>query len=1164
MDPDFVPNYQLLEAFDDLYCEILTCAEDITPKVEVRVNEASVSNLESSSRMMPKLPKLSLPTFSGNILEWPIFYECFKSSIHTNSRLSNADKINYLIGQLSGKAKNVCTGLPPIGSNYQIIWDKVCERYQNPRILAGSYLQQILDFKPAQSGSVNNLDNILDRCDASYRALKELDIADLLDFTYAYLLWSKLDPDTRNLFENTRRNSSIFTYAEITAFIKQQIQIYNSTLGHGKSSSTYQNVKSKSHAFFGETNRKSNRCLICNSNQHTDIKTCTKFLDKSASDRFKIIKGKGMCINCFENHKVVQCKSPSVCNVCHYKHNSLLHFIKPVNNNSTSSVVSQGDSVTSPSSPGVVQSDTSAFCSTVDDSIIKCGSTVLLSTVIVHVYDHVGVRHRVRFLLDSGSQGNFLTEGCIKKLRLNISSSNMVVKGFGGDSQVLGASDLIIYSRLNSCVNYKVNVFVIEKITDRLPNVKILRESWEHFSYLPLANDQFCEPGPIEGILGAQMFATLLESRKIKSKINSLIALETKLGFVIMGCVPNLPVASTSVQSFHTQVKPPLEKLVRKFWELEDIPTQNFESPEDVECEKIFASTVMRENSGRYVVSLPFKHNANKLGESFSNALKRFKALENKFDKNPTLKQQYSAVIREHLEKGYISLVKNNPSIPHYFIPHHGVFKPDSVSTPLRCVFDASAKTTKQVSLNDLLYTGAKLQSDVVSLFLNFRLFSVAFTADIRQMYLRIGMHSDHRKFQLKLWRFSKTDEILVYSLDTVSFGVKSSPFLVLRTLKQLALDEADKYPFASSIVQRDFFMDDLVTSVNTVKEATELYSQLIELSGSAQFELTKWATNSQELFSFVPEKDRSPKIVSFDSDSLKILGMQWYPHSDVFTFSINAELRPCTKRNVLSTVARLFDPLGILAPVTLIKLLIKKLWILKLDWDEAPDREICLFWENFQTDLKCLELFKIPRHFGAIKDLPVELIGFCDACLESYGAMIYIRTVTPTNKILVNLVCAKTKVAPMRTESIPRLELCAAVLLARLFKFAMSSLEPRVQVRKLFAFFDSTVTLNWIGSPPYRWQTFVANRVSLIQSLVSNENWFHVEGVQNISDVLSRGLSPSQFMKMPNWVTGPEWLKLEPSSWPIRKISVNLDVMPEEKLTVMIATQRVVLTPPI
>lgn len=223
--------------------------------------------------------------------------------------------------------------------------------------------------------------------------------------------------------------------------------------------------------------------------------------------------------------------------------------------------------------------------------------------------------------------------------------------------------------------------------------------------------------------------------------------------------------------------------------------------------------------------------------------------------------------------------------------------------------------------MNDCLYTGPKLQVDIVKMFLNFRLFKIVLIADLCQMYRQIRMNPQDQRFQRILWRFSENDSVNIYELTTVTFGVKPSPYLALRTLRQLALDEAKNYPKASKTVLEDMYVHDLITSVDSVHESKELYHQLTALFKSVGFEITKWHSNALEFLNFIPEEKRSQDILSFEKENIKVLGMQWQSEMDILAFNINELVignEIITKRTILSQISRIFDLLGLLGPVVL------------------------------------------------------------------------------------------------------------------------------------------------------------------------------------------------------------------------------------------------------
>ncbi|KAJ8938212.1 hypothetical protein NQ318_017794 [Aromia moschata] len=185
-------------------------------------------------------------------------------------------------------------------------------------------------------------------------------------------------------------------------------------------------------------------------------------------------------------------------------------------------------------------------------------------------------------------------------------------------------------------------------------------------------------------------------------------------------------------------------------------------------------------------------------------------------------------------------------------------------------------------------------------------------------------------------------------------------------------MDESRAYPLASEVILHDMYIDDLVTSISDLNTARYLYQQLVYLFELGGFNLVKWCVNSKELLDYIPKEKLVPEVVNFETDCLKVLGMQWHPSMDVLFFKVNIQNRECTKRNILSTIANIFDPLGLVAPVTLYaKLLVKKLWSLHLNWDECPPPSLLEQWSHFQLELPLIDNFSVPRHIG--KDNPAD-----------------------------------------------------------------------------------------------------------------------------------------------------------------------------------------------
>nr|XP_033204870.1 uncharacterized protein LOC117165663 [Bombus vancouverensis nearcticus] len=299
-----------------------------------------------------------------------------------------------------------------------------------------------------------------------------------------------------------------------------------------------------------------------------------------------------------------------------------------------------------------------------------------------------------------------------------------------------------------------------------------------------------------------------------------------------------------------------------------------------------------------------------------------------------------------------------------YFLPHHGVIKESSQTTKLRVVFDGSAPTTTGVSLNDVLHTGPKLQDDLFFILLRFRSHQYVITGDVEKMYRQFLVRPEDRKFQQILWRNSD-GEVDTYQLNTVTFGLSAAPDLAIRCLKQLADDGGHRYPRAATVLQRDFYVDDVLTGVDRKVEARSWRTELTELLKLAGLNIRKWASNDRELLRGLSEQDINDKLLLGESQTFKTLGVVWNSFDDSILYSvkINSTASRITKRTISSEIAKIYDPLGLLAPVIVrAKMLLQRLWTLKIDWDKSLPADVHTEWSKYYAQLLLLNNVKFPR----------------------------------------------------------------------------------------------------------------------------------------------------------------------------------------------------------
>jgi hypothetical protein len=247
------------------------------------------------------------------------------------------------------------------------------------------------------------------------------------------------------------------------------------------------------------------------------------------------------------------------------------------------------------------------------------------------------------------------------------------------------------------------------------------------------------------------------------------------------------------------------------------------------------------------------------VGSSYEMAKNRFLALERKLSRDSVLKEKYISFMREYQELRHMEKVPKEDLEERevYYLPHHAVQHPDKPDK-LRVVFDASAKTTNGLSLNDILCSGPTIQEDLFSIILRFRTRKFAFAADIIKMYRQILIDQSQAKYQRIIWREDQRVPLEVFQLLTVTYGESPSSFLATRCLKELAKIYGDEYPREAAILSKDFYMDDVLTGADSIEEVMTIKSNLTKLLKLGCMELSKWCTNSPELLQSISDQEQS------------------------------------------------------------------------------------------------------------------------------------------------------------------------------------------------------------------------------------------------------------------------------------------------------------------
>ena len=587
-----------------------------------------------------------------------------------------------------------------------------------------------------------------------------------------------------------------------------------------------------------------------------------------------------------------------------------------------------------------------------------------------------------------------------------------------------------------------------------------------------------------------------------------------------------------------------IEKSFAQLWDLEHPPSSTNITPEEAFCETMFQETTVRKTDGSFTVTLPMSDKP--LADTKQLAYRRLQSLEKKFQKDPHLEQAYKEQIEEYIRLDHLEEAPPTTN-QKFYLPHHAVYKNSSTSTKMRIVFDASASAKNMHSLNSAMKNGPRQQEDLWTILARFRKHPYALTADISQMYRQIHIAEHQWDLQRMLWRASPDLPAREYRLKRLTFGTKAAPFLATRVLRQLAEDSKETVPDCANILAHDFYVDDLMTGACSAEEAMNLQTKLSDLLASGGFALAKWASNSPYV-----QTDNNNLVHIQDTAFVSTLGLHWEPDEDVFKFTYTPrEEQTITKRIVLSQAAQLFDPLGWLGPVTIYaKMFLQELWKKQIPWDQPLPQHCQAEWLTYQSSLQTLPDIKIPRHLRSTPNSAITICGFADASEKAYAATVYLRSINEDGSIHSNLIAGKTKVAPLKTTSIPRLELQAALLLANLVQDVKKALQYEEATTLLFT--DSEIALAWLRSPSYNWHTFVANRVAAIQENSKIEDWHHVPSGDNPADCASRSLPASELRYFSLWWEGPQWLCQEPIPIPNEPAPTRV---PELKISLLTTT---------
>ena len=404
-------------------------------------------------------------------------------------------------------------------------------------------------------------------------------------------------------------------------------------------------------------------------------------------------------------------------------------------------------------------------------------------------------------------------------------------------------------------------------------------------------------------------------------------------------------------------------------------------------------------------------------------------------------------------------------------------------------------------------------------------------------MFNQIQISAEDRVYHRFLWRKNISYPPKDFQWKRLPFGDKPAPDLSISALRFLANKHLQSFPLASHVISAHCYMDHLATSFPSDTQALKVKQNVNSILKSGKFAVKGWHSNSLLVDEFT------------DTAQTEILGHCWNKASDNFRPNFEVSLQePVTKRSILSAAAKLWDPLGIFAPLTLnLRLLLQSLWQLGISWDATLPNSIIQRCKQILNQISALQNFQIPRRLKP--DLitgPVEHHGFCDGGEQAYGAVIWLRW--PSGQTYdLKFVASKAYVAPLKKKSIPRLELMAAVILVRL----VTTVTSVIKISEMTLWTDSATVLHWLHLPSSNFKPFVSTRIQEIKEAIPEApNCFrYVKSSLNPADVLTKLVEK---FKLSSWHEGPQFLTQAKENWPCFLPTKNIALSTKEEKKIL------------
>ncbi|XP_075150403.1 uncharacterized protein LOC142224509 [Haematobia irritans] len=895
---------------------------------------------------------------------------------------------------------------------------------------------------------------------------------------------------------------------------------------------------------------------------------CHKFKTADRAERWNIVREFRLCKQCLRRH-YGSCNSNIKCSIdgCEVKHHPLLHRMQSVDEINQRGMSNNRQT----SETGEQQNENQNIENCNTHNTTTCHS--LFKIIPITIYGNKNKSIKTFAFIDEGSSTSLMEQNIVKELNLSSVPEPLCLKWTGDvERSEEDSRRLSIAISGSNGRKYTADVHTVKYLSlpQQSVNITKLKKDFSHLIGIPVESYENARPRLLIGVNNSRL---CISRRVIEGKPNEPVAILTRLGWLLFGSLRT----GTPEKHHHyhicecnIQSDKKLFDLVKNFYCLESsgIVTDNaIMSKYDEKAISILQNYTRQRTDGHYETALLWRQEDIVLPNSLDMAKKRYFCLEKRLRADKELNLIFEKTIHEYLAKGYVAKVEGHETSAEkiWYLPVFPVFnknKPGKV----RIVWDAAA-ISQGVSLNSMLLKGPDLLSSLPSILLRFRQKVVAMCADIEQMFHQIFIRYEDRHAQRFLWRSDGKDEPDIYVMNVMIFGASCAP-CISQYVKNIHADKfAETYPGAVSSIKINHYVDDFLESVDTIEEAIRLAKDVKMIHSKAGFNIRNWICNRKEVLAALSTLDDSKNKnlqLGCDIGMDKILGVYWKSSDDSISFKVSTNLLESTncqgnqhptKRKLLKILMSIYDPLGLIGHFLMyLKIVLQDVWRSGVGWDEEILPHHCKKWSNWLARLHEMENLRIPRcylqRFSSYTNMDVQLHTFSDASENGYAAVSYLR-ICSGRDVVVSLIGSKTRVAPLRVTSIPRLELMAALIAARFANTIISSLS--IPIHQKFFWSDSKTVISWLKSDHKRYHQFVAFRVSEILDISNLEEWLWIPGRLNVADEATKWYKTGPNLSNDSrWLNGPGFLLQPKSEWPKQINVIELDTSCELRQNVL------------